>query len=133
MNRECEHARGLYLILEGAVTTYIHVASTAPTIIHMALRESDKAGEERKTKTGWMNGADRNYYEIATKWNKLIRSAAGRSGVSRFRDSMYRGTSAKNEAQGVVMDQEKTCTGTLVRLIYAWRLPMLVLSHSRPS
>lgn len=67
MNRESKHACGLYLILEGAVTTYIHVASIASTIIHMALRESEQAGEERKTKTGWMNGADRNYYEIATK------------------------------------------------------------------
>jgi len=37
----------------------------------MALRESNRAGEERETKTGRMNGADRNYYEIATKQNKF--------------------------------------------------------------
>jgi len=43
----------------------------ASTFIHMALRESNRAGEERETKTGRMNGADRNYYEIATKQNKV--------------------------------------------------------------
>lgn len=80
----------------------------ASTFIHMALRESNKAGEERKTKTGRMNGADRNYYEIATKVGQVwFALAAGRSVVSRFWDSKYRGTRAKNEAQAGAMDQEK--------------------------
>jgi len=106
----------------------------ASTFIHMALRECNTAGEERKAKTGRMNGADRNYYEIATKVEQVwFALAAGRSVVSRFWDSKYRGTRAKNEAQAVAMDQEKRCTGTLVRLIHAWRLPMFWLSHSRPS
>jgi len=47
-----------------------------------------------------------------TSWFAL---AADRSVVSRFGDSMYRGTSAKNEAQAVAMDQKKTCTATLIR------------------
>jgi len=59
-----------------------------------------------------MNGADRNYYEIATKWNKVIH----RSVVSRIRDSKYRGTSAKNEAQAVARTRKKR-TETLLRLI----------------
>jgi hypothetical protein len=89
----------------------------ASTVIQMAVRESNKAGEEKKTKTGWMNGADRNY-EIATKVEQVwVALAAGRSVVSRFGDSKYRGTRAQNEARVVAIDQKTTCTGTFVKLI----------------
>jgi len=66
-----------------------------------------------------MNGADRNYYEIATKVEQVwFALAAGRSVVSRFWDSKYRGTRAEDEAQAVAMDQEKKVHGNARKTHY---------------
>lgn len=49
-------------------------------------------------------GTTTNCDKVEQVWFAL---AAGRSVVSRFWDSKYRGTRAKDEAQAVAMDQEK--------------------------
>jgi len=82
----------------------------------MALRESGKAGEDRKTKTGWSR------QELLRDCDKSRTSGFARllteAWVSRFRDSKYRGTSAKNEAQAVVMDQKKNMHGNTRKTLY---------------